>query len=103
MEVFNYDFAQIKKYKVFVQLDTGTSGSSKSSSDSPKQYYLPINTKFLHGHLTVSAQYTQKVHENRRPTQGHQPTHFNGLSFISLILGVVLSTTTHSFLNFSAI
>lgn len=34
MEVFNYDFAQVKKYKVVRQVDMVTSGSPKSSSDS---------------------------------------------------------------------
>ena len=58
MEVFNYDFAQVEKYKVVRQLDMVTLGSPKISSDSPKRYYRTINTKFLHGCLIVLAQYT---------------------------------------------
>lgn len=86
MEVFNYDFAQLKKYDVVTQLDTVTSGSPKSYSDSLRRYNLPINTEFLRGHLIGLAQHTQRVHENKCPARGHHPPLFNGLSFISLIL-----------------
>lgn len=37
MEVFNYDFAKVKKYKVVRQVDLVTSGSPKTASDSPKR------------------------------------------------------------------
>lgn len=103
MEAFNYAFARIKKVQsCHTTRYIVTAGTPKSSTDSLTRYYLPINTKFFHGCLVVSAQYTWKVHENRCAAQGHQQTRFNWLSFTYLILGVVLSTTTHSLLNFSA-